>query len=216
MTSTWWRMSRWTVGSSRTMIGAAWATASAMRTSWRSPSESSRTSRPSEMAHADPLDGRRDGRAIGGSRAADRVLMRQPAQRDDLLDARRERQHRLLRDDRQATRDAPSIQSGDRLAAQPHLTDDRLRHPGHGAQQRRLAGAVGPDHGDPLARRHLQVDVAKDGPADGSATVTPTQLDHSSYPVRVRRSRNRKNGAPMTAVTTPTGISPSSRATTSA
>ena len=27
MTSTWWRRSRWTVGSSRTMIGAAWATA---------------------------------------------------------------------------------------------------------------------------------------------------------------------------------------------
>ena len=40
--------------------------------------------------------------------------------------------------------------------------------------------------------------------------------DHSSYPVRVRRSRARKNGAPMTAVTTPTGISPSRRAARSA
>ncbi len=44
--STWWRRSRWTVGSSRTRTGAAWATAMASRTSWRSPSESSRASRP--------------------------------------------------------------------------------------------------------------------------------------------------------------------------
>ena len=46
MTSTWWRMSRWTVGSSRTRTGAAWATATASSTSWRSPSDSSRASRP--------------------------------------------------------------------------------------------------------------------------------------------------------------------------
>ena len=44
---TWWRRSRWTVGSSRTRTGAAWATARASSTSCRSPSDSSRASRPS-------------------------------------------------------------------------------------------------------------------------------------------------------------------------
>ena len=53
-----------------------------------------------------------------------------------------------------------------------------------------------------------------------ASTVTPSTRNagaaHSSYPVRARRSRARKNGAPMTAVTTPTGMSPASRAARSA
>ena len=39
---------------------------------------------------------------------------------------------------------------------------------------------------------------------------------HSSYPVRARRRRTRKNGAPMIAVITPTGTPPNIRATRSA
>ena len=51
-------------------------------------------------------------------------------------------------------------------------------------------------------------DVAQDrAPAhlDRDAVGVEGGLDHSSYPSRARRSRRRKNGAPMTAVTTPTG-----------
>ena len=46
MTSTWCRMSRWAVGSSRIRIGAVCATATATKTSCRSPSDSARASRP--------------------------------------------------------------------------------------------------------------------------------------------------------------------------
>ena len=48
----------------------------------------------------------------------------------------------------------------------------------------------------------------------------PIELDdrpaHTSYPVRARRRMSRKNGAPMIAVTTPTGIPPATRAMMSA
>ena len=66
-----------------------------------------------------------------------------------------------------------------------------------------------------------QVDVASSTcrrrtRADDRDRDVERRAAHSSYPARKRRSSTRKNGAPMTAVTTPTGSSPGMRATRSA
>ena len=122
MTSTWWRRSRWTVGSSRITTSAAWATASATSTSWRSPSDSSRTSRPTSSPSPTQLDRLGDGRAIGGPRATQRILVGQPAERHHLLDPHRERQHGLLRNDRDAPREPVATDRLERLAVDRDAT----------------------------------------------------------------------------------------------
>src|SRR5690606_1123338 len=74
------------------------------------------------------------------------------------------------------------------------------------AQQRRLAGPVGPDDRQPLAVGHRQVDVvehARAAEGDGHTRC----LDHAVTPRREVRSTSTKNGAPKKAVTTPIGIS---------
>jgi len=50
-------------------------------------------------------------------------------------------------------------QLGDVPAVQPHRAPARTVKPGDRAQERRLAGAVGPDHGDRLARRQGEADL---------------------------------------------------------
>src|SRR5258706_8459073 len=105
----------------------------------------------------------------------------------------------------------------------PSVDEDRAarrgQEAGHQAEQRRLARTVRSDDGEPLAASDDQVDrsdhLAPAVPA-GHVAKLEDQIAHSSYPRCVRRRRNRKNGAPMTAVTTPTGTSPRTRATTSA
>ena len=71
---------------------------------------------PEEVPHPDSLDRRRDGGPIGRPGAPERILVRQPAERDDLLDPRRERQRRLLRNDRQPSGDRPAVELVDRHA----------------------------------------------------------------------------------------------------
>ena len=105
-----------------------------------------------QVADADPLDRARDGGAVGGADAAERGLVRQPAERDDLLDAHRERQRRELGDDRDRARDGPAVEPTERGA--PPAAPARApasSEPGQRPQQRRLAGAVRPDERDPLA-----------------------------------------------------------------
>ena len=87
------------------------------------------------------------------------------------------------------------------------------------AQQRRLAGTVRPDERDAFARLDREVDGVEDrgAPIGGvDAASSAGSSAHSSYPTRTRRRTMRKNGAPMMAVTTPTGMSPASRAARSA
>ena len=214
---TWWRRSRWTVGSSRTRTGVAWATARASSTSCRSPSDSSRASRPSRCptptrSIAAAIAARSAGRAPrNGSSCGSRPRATTSSTR--------------VANGSVACCGHDGQPPGDRVrdrarsigvAAERRPAGGRPDEPGDDAQQRRLAGAVRPDQRDPLARRDVEVDAADDRPGRGTSTRDVAQLDHSSYPVRDRRSRNRKNGAPMTAVTTPTGISPSSRAARSA
>ena len=82
-----------------------------------------------------------------------------------------------------------------------------------------MPAPFGPDERDPLARRERERDVAQDRAAPdlhGHGVGLEHRAAHSSYPERARRRSSRKNGAPMTAVTTPTGTPPSIRATTSA
>ena len=153
MTSTWWRMSRWAVGSSRTRIGAAWATASAMNTSCRSPIDSSRTSRPRRARDADPLDGAVDGGEVGSG--AGPVNGGSCGSRPSATTS-----STGIANGRSASSGTTAIvrASGlavdalDRLAAQPDRPGPRREHAGQRAEQRRLAGAVRARRGRPARR----------------------------------------------------------------
>src|SRR4029079_1751852 len=168
-----------------------------------------------QVAYADPVDRGGDGRPVDRAEAANRVLVRQPAEGHDLLDRGREWQRWQLGHDGEATRDPGPIQSPDRRAAELDHAGRGLDQPRDDAPERRPARAIRADEGDPLAGRNVEIDVTQRRPpavSHGEAL----DADHSSYPARGRRTRKRKNGAPMTAVTTPTGISPTSRAARSA
>ena len=192
ITSTWWRRSRWTVGSSRTRSGAAWATAMASRTSWRSPSDSSRASRPTQVADADPVDRRRDGRTVRRPQAAERVLVRQPAERRRpprraIANGRRA----WLRHDRDAGgrlhRGRASRAARRRSATVPGVG---ATSPVDRAQQRRLAGAVRSEERDPLAgarsrgRRRWRTRRAR--PYDRAATVVARSSGATGSPLTAR------------------------------
>ena len=217
MTSTWWRMSRWAVGSSRTRIGAVWATATARNTSWRSPIDSSRASRPAQVADTDPLDrARRRPPRSDGREPAERRLVRQAPSADDLVDAHRERQLGELGHDGDRAGD------GLRGPAPPIGAPPSATAPGVGARTPvsarssvDLPAPFGPDQRDPLAAREREVDVARrsrrvaDSHRDAARRQDRWSAVTARTPVRVRCSRNRKNGAPRRAITTPTGMSPS-------
>jgi hypothetical protein len=134
---------------------------------------------PEEMAETNAFDGRRDGGSIGWAVAPERILVREPAQPNDLLDGRRERQGRLLRHDGDPSRNGDPVQVPHRCAAKPDPPRRRLEDAGRCPEQRRLAGAVRPDEGDPLPRPDLEVDVREHRPlsiGDGQAF----EADHSS------------------------------------
>ncbi len=164
ITSNWWRMSRWTVGSSSRMTGAAWAIATASSTSWRSPSDSSRTSRPT--SRPSPT------RSIAAATAA-RSAGRRPRNRSSCGSRPRATtastvaaNGRLDGCGTTAIRRAISSRSSvasDRPSTET-LAGRRREDPGHQPEQRRLAGAVRSDDRDPLAGPDRQVDVAEDRP----------------------------------------------------
>ena len=151
ITSTWWRRSRWTVGSSRTRIGAAWATAMASRTSCRSPSDSSRASRPSRWPTPT--------RSIAAATAA-RSAGRTPrigsswgSRPSATTSSTRVANGRLASPGTTARRRATSRRSSPSTGspASAHAPGHRPQQPGRDRQQGRLAGAVRADERDPLA-----------------------------------------------------------------
>ena len=144
--------------------------------------------------------------------------MRQAPEGDDLADRQRERQLDELGDDGDAPRDGLPVETADRVAVERDATAARFEDAGEDAQERRLAGAVRPDEGDPLARLERQAGIGHDRPVAerDRDRVRGEDRAHSSYPEWVWWSRTRKNGAPRMAMTTPTGRSPRSRATRSA
>ena len=119
---------------------------------------------PSQMADADAFDGSIDPVPIHLTRAEQRVLMRNTAQRDKLLDAHREGHHGLAGHDGDRPRQSGAFDVRQALAVDEHLARARLDEPGHAAQERCLAGAVGADQGEPLAGREGQVDVVEHAP----------------------------------------------------
>src|SRR5690606_15076261 len=81
------------------------------------------------------------------------------------------------------------------------------RHdPGEPAQQRRLAGPVGPDDRERAALGDREPDPVEE-PLAGDLDDDVVAADHPSTPRREVRSTRMKNGAPKNAVTTPIGIS---------
>ena len=157
MTSTWWRMSRCAVGSSRTRIGAAWARATAMNTSCRSPIDSSRTSRCARCAMPDPLDrrvDRRDGRC-GRSPVNGGSWGSRPSATTSSTGIANGQLRRARGRPRSSARRRSRSTSRDRRRRQADRPAARLEHAGQGAQQRRLAGAVGPDDARPARRRAM-------------------------------------------------------------
>ena len=82
-----------------------------------------------EPAEPDPLDRRRNRRPVGRAEPAEPVLVRQPAERDDRLDRRRERQARRLRDDGDPARDLVAVDRRERPALTSIAPEDGARNP---------------------------------------------------------------------------------------
>jgi hypothetical protein len=91
--------------------------------------------------------------------------VRQAAERDDLLDARGERQDGLLRHDRESSRDRRAIEAADRVAAEEDLAFVGREETGDDPEERRLAGAVRAQEGNAFARGEIERHAAQDGPA---------------------------------------------------
>ena len=120
------------------------------------------------------------------------ILVGQAAQRHDLLDPRRERQRRLLRDDREPPRDRRPVERGDRLAVEERPRPLRgRRSPARTRSRRRLAGAVGPDERDPLAGA-----IARSTPRRRPLTVRDDDvLEHGRLRDVRRQARRSSAGA---------------------
>ena len=132
---------------------------------------------------------------------------------DDLLDRHRERQLGELRDDRDRARDGAPVERARsaRRRARPCRTAGR-RTPVSARSSVDLPAPFGPTSATRSPRASGQVAPATIAPLavgdrDGRGGQD-RRGGHSSYPERVRVSRNRKNGAPSSAITTPTGMSP--------
>ena len=221
MTSTWWRMSRWAVGSSRTRIGAVWATATATNTSCRSPSDSARASRSAQVARADPLDRGIDRRHVG-RRATRAAAARAAGDRAPTTSSTVIAKGSWASSGTTAIERATALRSSPPSASPPSATDPRRGSSAPVRTRSRvdLPAPFGPTSAIRSPARERQVDVAQDrsrpeGHRDARRRQDPVGA-HSSYPERDRCSRTRKNGAPRRAITTPTGMSPTSRATRSA
>src|SRR5690606_5917984 len=108
-----------------------------------------------------------------------------------------------LRDVGEPARERAPRQLGDRPAVEAHDARRRREHAGERAYESRLARAVGADEPDQLARGHRDVDPVDDAmAAERDADVARAEKGHGTARL-VRSTRNRKNGAPISAVTTP-------------
>ncbi len=116
-----------------------------------------------EVLDADPLDGGPDGTVVAVPKASEGVLMRDPAQRHDILDAGREGQADLARYDRHPARQRLAAVALERLAVEPDGPSPFRGVPGQDPQQARLAGAVRSQDRHALAGPDDQVDVVEDG-----------------------------------------------------
>ena len=103
-----------------------------------------------------------DDRAVGRSRTADGVLVWQPAEGDDFLDAGRERQAGKLWNDSDSSGDRVARQAAEGLAGQLDRADPRREQARHEPQERRLARTIRADDRNPLPRPDREIDFAND------------------------------------------------------
>ena len=119
------------------------------------------------------------------------------------------RQPGALRDDGDAPRHRRGADAAHVDAVDRDLATLERKHAAQDAQQRRLAAAVRADDREQFAALRIQIDAAQHRPS----VVTGLEVaygQHQSRPRAVRpcrRSSNRKNGAPTSAVITPIGTS---------
>ena len=96
----------------------------------------------------------------------------------------------------------------DRPAVEQHLARRELPVARQGAQQRALAGAVGADDGEELARRSASSEMSRIRTLSRALTSTPWPAAALTVPRAARpASSQRKNGPPTSAVRTPIGSS---------
>ena len=143
-----------------------------------------------QVPDTDAIDRAGDRRSIGRAEAADRMLVRQAAEGHDLLDGRRERQGRQLWHDREAPGDRPPVERGKRCTRELDRPGGWVDEAGDRAKERRLAGAVRADEGDPLPRRDVQVDVADRGAAavGDRQALRSDRVGHAGLTGRTRRA----------------------------
>src|SRR5690606_21160749 len=129
------------------------------------------------------------------------------AKEDDLVDAKRERQDRALRQDRADPGELAAIPALEGATADAKLAGADGEVAGEGAKERGLASAVGADDGDELSGLDAHIDPANDVATAGRDEEI-ARLDHAMSPFFCPRRRSqRKKGAPSAAVRTPMGSS---------
>ena len=152
---------------------------------------------------------------IAAREPGERRLVRQPAERDDLLDRHREGKVGDLWHDRDRPR-ASRATCSIGIAGQADRSHLRHQDAGHRAQQRRFAGAVRTDQRHPLpaamarSRRRMTVRSPYVDGQVGRRRIGG--VGHSSYPAARALQHEQEERAPSRAITTPTGTSPTSRA----
>ena len=135
-----------------------------------------------EATDADPFHGGLDGVVVHRARTVERRIVGQTPQGDDLADRHREWHLGELGDDRDRPGDRLAVTAEDRLALQCDAAIARFEDAREEPQQGRLAGAVRPDEGDPLARLERQAGVGHDRPVamDDGEGVGRQDRGHSS------------------------------------
>ena len=143
------------------------------------------------------------------------AAMRQAPHRDHIFDLEGKAQRRTLRQYRQATRPLAIRPVVKRSPMQHDLPSGGFQLAGQSLQQGALARSVRAEH-----TRHLSRLQVQRNPIQRRDGATPyRQIAAYQHQTRSRSSRNRKNGAPSSAVTMPIGNSAgaiTSRAATSA
>ena len=137
------------------------------------------------------------------------------AELDDVADGEQPRVHPVGQHHGDAARPFAPVEVGERCAVEAHHAAQRRLGTDQCAQQRRLATAVGPDHGDELAGRcdercHVEHRRARPSPViPGDQVVRLEGGHHVITSVRARRvSTHTTTGTPISAVTALSGSTP--------
>ncbi len=179
ITCSWWRMSRAAVGSSSSSSNGSWASTRAIAARARSPPERELKTRGAKLQHVglghrggDDLVVPVLGRRAGPGRAA---------HPHDVGDGEREGDVDPLHQHAAAHRELAGAPLAGRRAVDLDAAGVRLEVAGHDGEQRRLAGAVGPDQREHLAGPHVE---ARRCAGSARRRAGPTRPRRSARPGR--------------------------------